>query len=176
MANRTKVGGVTLRSDRDDLRILQALRRIIRAVDIHSRKLSSTHKLTVPQLLALMCIAEEGPVSSTHISQRIHLSGSTVVGLVDRLEAKGLVRRERSTEDRRLVYIGATPLGIKVASEAPSPLQDQLVLRLAELEPADREQIAQSLERVVELMQAREIDASPILDVADLKNAPEGTS
>lgn len=163
--------GVSPSSERDDLRILRALRRIIRAVDIHSRKLSSTHKLTVPQLLALMCIAEEGPVSSTIISQRIHLSGSTVVGLVDRLEGKGLVRRERSTEDRRLVYIEATPLGVETANTAPSPLQDQLRLRLAALDSVAREQIAQSLERIVELMQAHDIDASPILDVGEVKKA-----
>ncbi len=160
-------------SDRDDLRILRALRRIIRAVDIHSRKLATTHKLTVPQLLALMCIVEDGPVSSTHISQQIHLSGSTVVGLVDRLEAKGLVQRRRSTEDRRLVHVEATPLGIEAAKAAPSPLQDQLVKRLADLNATEREQLAQSLERVVELMQAREIDASPILDVGDVKRSTD---
>ncbi|NUM52214.1 MAG: MarR family transcriptional regulator [Candidatus Hydrogenedentes bacterium] len=156
-------------SGREDLRILSALRRIIRAVDIHSRKLATTHNLTVPQLLALMCVVEEGPVSSTHISEQIHLSGSTVVGLVDRLEAKGLVRRDRSTEDRRLVFVAATTLGIEAARAAPSPLQDRFVERLGRLDSDERDRIALSLERVVELMEARDIDASPILDVGDVK-------
>jgi DNA-binding MarR family transcriptional regulator len=84
-----------------DLRILQALRRIIRAVDIHSHKLSTQHKITGPQLACLMAIKEEVPLTSGNLAKKVYLSPSTVVGIVDRLEEKKLVKRNRSSKDRR---------------------------------------------------------------------------
>ncbi len=54
-----------------DLRILQALRRIIRAVDIHSHKLSTQHKITGPQLACLMIIEEGGPLTSSNLAKKV---------------------------------------------------------------------------------------------------------
>ncbi|MCC6696766.1 MAG: MarR family transcriptional regulator [Candidatus Hydrogenedentes bacterium] len=148
-----------------EIRLLRALRRIIRAVDIHSRKLSVHYKITTPQLLTLLCIIEDGPVAPSEIARRVQLSSSTIVGILDRLEAKGLVRRQRSTKDRRLVYLEATETGVHVGRSAPSPLQDALVEKLAKLSRADQLQIVQSVERIVDMMEAQQIDAAPILDV-----------
>ena len=89
--------------------------------------------------------------------------------ILDRLEAKGFVKRERSVDDRRQVFVSVTPTGAALVQSAPSPLQDVLVGALHRLTLADQEEIAASLEAVVELMQAREIDAAPILEVGELK-------
>lgn len=152
-----------------DFRILRALRRIIQAVDIHSRKLAAQYKITTPQLITLHCVLEDGPITLSEISQRVNVSTSTIVGILDRLEAKGYVKRERSIDDRRQVFVSATPTGAALVQSAPSPLQDVLVGALHRLTPAEQEEIAVSLEAVVELMQAREIDAAPILEVGELK-------
>ena len=160
-------------SEEFEVRILRSLRRIIRAVDIHSRKLASTYRVTTPQLLTLLYVAECGPVSSTQIGERVNLSNSTIVGILDRLEEKGLVRRERGTEDRRLVFVTATPAGLEMAKSAPSPLQDELLTRLHELPVGERERLAESLEKLVALMQARGIDAAPILEIGDIKKSAE---
>ena len=82
------------------MRILKSIRRIIRAVDLHSRKLSSQHKITTPQLVCLLAIVEKEPTRLSDIAKSISLSPATVIGILDRLEAKGFVRRERSTTDR----------------------------------------------------------------------------
>lgn len=151
-----------------DLRILRALRRIIQAVDIHSRKLASVHKITTPQLVTLLWIVESGSSTASDIAKQIHLSNSTVVGILDRLEAKNLVVRERSTHDRRLVHVRATCAGENLARSAPSPLQDVFADALHQLPDSEQTTIAESLDRIVELMEARDIDAAPLLDAGEV--------
>lgn len=153
---------------RYDLEILQALRRIIRATDIYSRRLRVTHDLTAPQLICLLAIVEDGPLTTTLIAQRVHLSPSTVVGILDRLESKGLVDRTRSEQDRRVVHLTATPRARSLARNAPSPLQANLAMALTSLSTTEQETIAGALGRLVELMELGDVEAAPILDTGDL--------
>ncbi len=153
-----------IEDERHDLKILQNLRKIIRSVDIHSRKLSMQHDITAPQLITLLAIAEHGPLTIASISKEVHLSASTLVGIIDRLEAKKYVERKRSEEDRRQVLIYVTKLGNKFVTQAPSPLQETLAAALSELTPLEQSTISLSLQRIVELMEAKELDAAPILE------------
>jgi DNA-binding MarR family transcriptional regulator len=116
-----------------DLRIIRALRRIIRATDIHSHKLSTQYKITGPQLACLLAVQSSGPLTGSTLAQNVYLSPSTVVGIIDRLEEKRLVKRERSSKDRRQVHISITPLGEQLIADAPSLLQDILATALVEL-------------------------------------------
>ncbi len=136
-----------------DLRILQALRRIIRAVEVHSRKLEASYDVTSAQLLCLMAIKERGPLTLSAIARNVFMSSSTLVGIVDRLERKGWVVRRRGTHDRREVSVSLTDPGRLLLDQAPSPLQDQLAEALQELPELEQVAIAMSLERVVELME-----------------------
>ncbi|MHC4164053.1 MAG: MarR family winged helix-turn-helix transcriptional regulator [Planctomycetota bacterium] len=160
---------------RFDLRVVQALRRIIRAVDLHSRKLSALHQITGPQLVCLLTIDEFAPITLSALAREVHLSPSTVLGIIDRLEVKGLVRRERDLKDRRLLQISLTGPGRDLIANAPSPLQDTLAHAMSEL-PADQQAtIAQSLERIVELMEVRDIDAAPILETGPIAKSPNAS-
>ncbi|MDA3901845.1 MAG: MarR family transcriptional regulator [Desulfuromusa sp.] len=151
-----------------DLRILQALRRIIRAVDIHSHKLSTQHKITGPQLACLTVVEEEGPSTSSNLAKRVYLSPSTVVGIIDRLEEKRLVERNRSRVDRRQVHISITPQGRQLIADAPSLLQDTLANALVELPEIEQVSITLALEKLVDLMEARHIGAAPLLETGSL--------
>ena len=153
---------------RYDLQVLRCLRRIMRAVDIYSRKLKTTHQLTTPQLICLLCVIEEGPLNSAAISKSISLSPSTLVGILDRLELRGLVSRERDSEDRRIVNVAASDEGIKIAKVAPSPLQDNLAKALQQLPEMEQSTIALSLQRIVDLMEVEQLDVAPILDAGQL--------
>lgn len=164
-----------------DLRILRALRRITRAVALHSRQLSACSRITGPQLVCLRTIIDKGPITATAISREVHVSASTVVGILDRLEDKGLITRERGREDRRIVFITATDAGRKLAHDTPSPLQQKLAESLNALPEQERATITLSLERVVALMESDtrlvSHDAtdpqSPMLDVPAKGVAPE---
>lgn len=166
-----------MQSDPDILnceqRILKAIRRIIRSVDIYSRRLNREYSLTTPQLICLTTLYEKGNMIVTELSNQVNLSASTVNGIVDRLEKKGLARRRRSKTDRRRVHVEITEAGRDLVSEAPSLLQDNLVNALNGLPDLEQTAIALSLERVVQLMGVQELDASPNLlpdvDVISLK-------
>ncbi|MFQ5429428.1 MAG: MarR family winged helix-turn-helix transcriptional regulator [Phycisphaerae bacterium] len=153
---------------RYDFRVLQALRRIIRAVDLHSRKLSAQHNVTGPQLVCLLAVEEHQPVTASSIARQVHLSPSTVIGILDRLEAKGLVRRERVLKDRRLVHVTLTEQGKALGVSAPSPLQDTLAEAMNRLPELELATIAESLDRIVEMMEVRHIDAAPILETGPI--------
>jgi len=155
-----------------DVRVLKALRQIIQAIDVHSRRLSALYHVTAPQLVCLLTIVERGPITSTALAHEVHLSASTIVGILDRLEAGGYIRRERGTTDRRRVYLTATDDGRQFAQEAPSPLQAQLAERLSELTDDEQRSIARGLERVVVLMGADRLEGAPLLDTTPSGGPP----
>ena len=146
---------------RYDLRVLKALRQIIRAVDLHSRQLLGQHKITVPQLISLLTIEKYEPVTASAIANHIHLSPSTVLGILDRLDARGIIRRDRDRKDRRLIQVSLTEQGKVLARNAPSPLQSTLAEALGKLEETELVAIAESLERIVGLMQMQPGDGAP---------------
>lgn len=155
------------------LRILQAIRRIIRAVELHSKKLAVKHNITGPQLICLIKIKEDGPITCSALARLVHLSPSTIVGILDRLEEKSLIFRQRDNKDRRLVYIQATEKGKKVVLDAPSPLQDKLAESLNALPELEHITIAMALEKVVDLMEAQNINASPMLKTGNIDQPVE---
>ncbi|MBU3917645.1 MarR family transcriptional regulator [bacterium] len=156
--------------NRHDLLILQALRRIIRAIDIHSRQLSVKFNITTPQLVCLLTIVEKKKLTVATLAKEIHLSPSTVVGILDRLEEKKLIVRKRDTEDRRVVIVSASTKGKEYSKSSPSPLQEKLANSLLKLSELEQMTISLSLNRIVELMEAEEIDAAPILETGRIND------
>jgi DNA-binding MarR family transcriptional regulator len=151
-----------------DVVVLRSLRRIIRAVDLYSSRLRSQHGITGTQLLCLVAVSGAGNATATELSREIQLSASTLVGVLDRLEAKNLIYRTRDAGDRRRVLISLTETGKSLVRNAPSPLQANLANGLKNLSKLEQEAIALSLEKVVGLMEAEELDAAPILDTGRL--------
>ncbi len=154
-----------------DLRIFQSLRRIIQSIEIHSRKLARDFQITGPQLDSLLVLHENGPLTITALAKHSYLSPSTMVGIVDRLEEKGLLVRNRSVVDRRQVLTTLTEAGLKLAEKAPSPLQATLSEGLKELPEFEQISITQALEKVVDLISARKIEAAPILVTGQISEA-----
>ena len=149
--------------DTYEYRVLCGLRRVIRAVDIYSRKLNVELGLTTPQLLCLYELAKSHATTLTALAKEVNLGVSTVNGIVDRLEAKGYLTRTRLAEDRRKVALEMTPSGKEVVRKAPSLLQDKLSMALSKLPESEQKVIAESLERIVGLMEVQQMDASPNL-------------
>ena len=148
--------------------VLVALRRVIRATDLHSRYLARTTGLTAPQILLLQAIHNSGRVTIGQLAAEVSLSQATVTSILDRLEKRELVYRERSTEDKRKVHACLTEEGRHVLKEAPMPLQDQFARQFNALEEWEQSAILASLQRVAHMMDAQDIDASPVLDVGKL--------
>lgn len=145
------------------LRVLKAIRRIIRAVDIHSRKLNNEFNITAPQMICLYALDKGGQMTQSELSKQVSMGISTINGVIDRLEKKELVLRQRDTKDRRRVFVTVTDAGKEITKSAPSLLQERFSDALRSLPKLEQAAIALSLERVVELMEAGHLDASPNL-------------
>jgi len=160
-----------------DLQILQSLRRLMRAADLFSHQLAKAHRVTSPQLMCLHRLLESDGLTVSELSKAIFLSPSTVVGILDRLEAQELVTRVRSAEDRRKVLINVTQAGRDLVDAAPSPLQRALQSGLAERTTADQRTIAESLDQLVRMLELQDLDAAPILEsAAELTGDWSGTN
>ena len=85
-------------------------------------------------------------------------------GVIDRLEKKGLVVRHRAQADRRTVNIIITEEGKTYLNTSPKLLQDKLTSHLSTLDKNDKQSILKSLETITTILNAENIDASPVLD------------
>lgn len=143
--------------------IVAAIRRILRAVELHSRRLQEGYGLTGPQLATMRALESAGPLSPARISERVHLSRATVTGILTRLERRGLVERSPAPGDGRSVRISLAPAGLEVLARAPSLLQERFRAELARLAGWERLQLLSSLERIASMMDASGLEASPHL-------------
>lgn len=145
--------------------VLVALRRIIRATDLDSKRLSRMIGLTPPQLMILQAISELGEVPIGTIAKSVNLTQATVTTILDRLERQEMVVRERGTTDRRKVFIYLTDKGFELLKKAPKMLQDQFMSQFQDLHDWEQTMIVSALERVAHMLDAQHIDASPVLDI-----------
>ena len=143
--------------------VLRALRRITRATDLHSRHLSTTYGLTGPQLVCLRVIGKLQPISPSQLAREVSLSQATITGILDRLAARQLIARARTSVDRRVVTVDLTESGRALVAAAPSPLQETFVSRFTALPSAQQQQIRDTLNQVVSLMGGENLDAGPML-------------
>ena len=154
--------------------VLTALRRVIRAADIHSKRLTKTVGLTSPQLMLMQAIRNNKEDSTIGaLANQISLSQATVNNIVGRLESRGLIIRTRSEVDKRFVWLHLTEEGEKVLDQAPIPLQEQFVERFRKLESWEQNMILSSVQRLAAMMDADQIDASPFLELGALDRTGE---
>lgn len=153
--------------------VLIAIRRVIRAVDLHSRKLSQSYGLTGPQALILKEIASGGHITPGELAKRISLSQATVTDIVKRLEQRELVTRRRNSEDRRKVMLELSQDGMELIETAPPLLQEQFTQRFCKLEEWEQTLLLSSLQRIALLMDAGELDAAPLLASGPPQVTPE---
>ncbi|MEN8159906.1 MAG: MarR family winged helix-turn-helix transcriptional regulator [Myxococcota bacterium] len=154
--------------------IVSSLRRIVRAIDLQSRRMVDQCGLTGPQIVVLREARRLSGSSVSALARAVSLGQPTVSGILDRLEAQGLVRRDRSTQDRRANVVTVTPKGARVLRQAPSLLQDRFRSELSRLEEWERTQILALLQRLASMMDAESIDAAPMLETGTLtRSAPD---
>jgi|TARA_B110000908_G_C10125761_1_gene389782 DNA-binding MarR family transcriptional regulator len=148
--------------------ILISIRRITRAIDLHSKKLSKLSGLTAPQLVILLALRKNGKMAPSAIAKEVSLSQATITSILDRLDKAGYTRRDRSTDDKRVVHVCLTPQGQAKIAEAPELLQSGFLREFRKLEEWERTQLVSSLQRIATMMDAEDIDASPILEFGEI--------
>lgn len=154
--------------DRTDASLI-ALRRILRATELYGRRLAKEAGLSAVQLRVLQIVAEKGRATPTEVSTRMGVTQATITALINKLADKALIERQRSKRDRRQTNLVITDLGKETVENAPDPLQQSYVKQFEALEEWEQAMLVAALERVAHMLDARELDASPVLTVGDLR-------
>ncbi len=132
--------------------VLSTLRKIIRAIDIHSRQLSKQYGLTGPQLVVISEIGQAGAMTIGELARRVSLSQATVTTILDRLETKELATRMRGSQDKRRVYVDITEKARSILETHPNFLQEGFVKRFNALEDWEQTLILSSIQRIAAMM------------------------
>ncbi|XZG71638.1 MarR family winged helix-turn-helix transcriptional regulator [Chitinibacteraceae bacterium HSL-7] len=134
--------------------LLQQMRRITHSAERYSKRLGLRCQVTMPQLNCLYALASEPQLSVKALSRLVALSPSTVVGILDRLEARGWVTRIRNPHDRRQVDVALTASGRDALAGLPSAWQPALTVALDALDERERQLILATLGRIADWMEA----------------------
>lgn len=155
--------------DRTDESLI-ALRRILRSTELYARDLAQSAGLTPAQLRVLQIVASKGGSATPKaLATQMGVSQATVTALVDKLVARGFVTRVRSEADRRQTNVVLTEEGARATEEAPDALQQRYVKEFEKLADWEQTMLLSALERVAAMLDAAEMDASPVLTIGDIK-------
>ncbi len=148
--------------------VLVALRQIIRAIDLHSKKLNKDAGLTGPQLILMRSIHDLGEVTIRELAVHTNMSQGTATTILDRLERNGYVQRVRSNSDKRKVHAHLTDEGRKLLAQAPQPLQENFVEQFHQLQDWEQSLLLSSVQRISAMMNAQDMDAAPMLTIGSI--------
>ncbi|MCY1636386.1 MarR family winged helix-turn-helix transcriptional regulator [Marinifilum sp. D737] len=150
--------------------IIIKIRRIVRSINLESKKIQKDHGVSIPQILCLEYLKNSPNYQATQKSIRAHLNlnSSTVTGIIGRLEKKGFLARLPKTGDRRTTVIALTSLGDQLLKNTPDLLQQRLAVKLKKIPDSDLERIEETLEILVNMLEIEELEASPLLTAEDI--------
>jgi len=151
-------------------KIMDDIRRVFRAVKDQSKRAEYETGITGPQLWTIKVIAACSPINLKDLASRMFVHPATVVGIIDRLEVKGLVTRTRSKSDRRNVDIDLTDSGRALVAGSPEVAQGLLVKGLKSLSASELENLADCLRKLVKILHAQRLP--PQLMVSPEVNLP----
>jgi DNA-binding MarR family transcriptional regulator len=118
-----------------------------------TKELARRAELTGPQLTVVKMLETFGDLSLSDLSDRIRSQNSTVTGIIDRMEREGLVVRERSSEDRRVVHIQLTEKGARIAREIPVEPMEMFRAALGTLTGTEARELLRILTKIARRVQ-----------------------
>ncbi len=132
--------------------VIQKLRMIFKAIQSHSKKIEKECGLSGAQLWMLSEVAAVPGVRVSQLAKTLSIHASTCSNMLDKLEAKELIYRDRSKTDQRTVHLYTTETGQNLLSKAPKPLQGKLTRGLELLGPEQLAGLEDNLESLVETL------------------------
>jgi DNA-binding MarR family transcriptional regulator len=151
--------------------VIDDIRRIFQVIKERSKKVEAETQLTGSQLWVIKILSESPSIKVSELASRMYLHPATMVGLLDRLESKGLVKRARSEKDRRVVHVELTPQGRSVVESSPEVVQRLLVSGLERLSDHDLKETSEGLHHIVKILGVE--NAPPQLIMSTELNLPE---
>ncbi len=140
--------------------IIYSIRRLMQAGELYTKELNKIYNVSSAQLNCLLALYENGPLSPSQIAKQILVNSSTVTGIIDRLEQKGLVRRLRISQDRRVITIELTKNGKVLAENAPPPVQQKIIDGLNKLSEEQIKQTAAILLKLTDMLDVQDLEVT----------------
>jgi DNA-binding MarR family transcriptional regulator len=157
------------------IEILIKLRKIIRSINLESKKIEKELGISIPQLLVLQYLSDQNDYRAfaKDIKEYINLNASTVSGIISRLESKSLVAKLPKSNDKRATYIILTAKGADLLYKYPPTLQEKLSKRLKKLTPEQIEELDRNIELLTLIMDVEDMDAAPLLTIEEMTSHPK---
>jgi len=154
--------------------IMDNIRRVFQILNEQSQRIKQETGLTGPQLWAIGVIHEHGPINISDIARRMYLHPTTVLGIIDRLEARGLVSRNRSKDDRRVIWLELTQDGQDFVQSVPEVIQGLLGARLEGIALNDLAEIDEGIGHLVKIFGVQEMPPKPMFSLETNKPKRKG--
>jgi DNA-binding MarR family transcriptional regulator len=138
--------------------IVFLIRKLIHGEKLYTKELNKKYQITAAQLNCLLVLHHYGPLPLSQIARHMMVKSSTVTGVIDRLEYKGLVARARNSPDRRIINIRLTDIGEKTAEDAPPPIQQRVIDGLNRLSEGELDQIVNSLTAITTMLDIQDLE------------------
>jgi DNA-binding MarR family transcriptional regulator len=147
--------------------ILIQIRKIVRSINLESKKIQKEYGVSIPQVLCLHFLRNSPNFQATQgeVRKFLNLNSSTASGIIGRLEKKGLVARLPKTGDKRVVNIALTSAGDEIIQRMPPLLHEQLMDKLKTLNQEELDLIEKSLDALVRLLDIQAVEASPLITI-----------
>lgn len=145
--------------------LMTGVRKIVRAINLESKRVEKDLGISVPQLLTLKYLGDCTDYKSTmsEIKGFLSLNASTVTGIVSRLEQKNLIARLPDPKDKRSTPIILTSKGNDLLIRSKESLHERFSNKLEMMQNSEFIQIVDSLETLIDLLNIQDVDASPII-------------
>jgi len=127
-------------------RLLNSYLRVTQRMSRQLREYFDQKELTLPQMLVLTVLSEEGTMPISRLARYVGSANSTVSGIVDRLEKMKLVERIRSEDDRRVIYVGLTETYRTARKKGEATVSDHLAKQLKQLSAQELDAIRAAME------------------------------
>lgn len=149
--------------------ILISLRKIIRALNIESKRIQKEFGVSIPQLLTLRQLKKspDYQLTITGLSQSLSLNPSTITGIISRLSNHNLVARLPKQGDKRVSTITLTATGSELLAQTPKLFHEKLDEQLSQLSDHQLETIRAGLTLLTSMLEIGGIEASPLLTVRE---------
>jgi len=153
----------------DSNEVLIKIRKIVRSINLESKKIQKEYGVSIPQILCLDYLNRSENYQSTQKELRdyLNLNSSTVSGIINRLERKGYIARLPKRADKRTTHIVMTSKGSELLKRTPHLLHDKLSKKLEDIPENDTSGINEALDRIIDFLGIDDVDASPVLTVED---------
>ena len=153
--------------------IIISIRKILRSVNLESKRIQKEHGLSIPQLLVLTYLNNQPEFKATHkeVTKYLNLNSSTITGIISRLEKKDYIIRKVNPDDRRVSYIALTALGQKLLQSTPKLMHERLAHKLKEADPSKVQELEKAFNLVIEFMGIEDVEASPVITVDEISES-----